>query len=61
MKQKKIDEPRDPTLHGATAALIRAGQKARELARQTRTPCYVVRNGYIVDAITGKKIKRLSK
>lgn len=37
-----------------TQALERAAKRARELAEQTGTPCYVVRDGRIVDATREK-------
>jgi hypothetical protein len=40
---------RDPDLIKAGAALQRAARKARELAQQTATPCYVWQNGKIVN------------
>ena len=45
----------DPDLQGATAALQRAAARAKELAARMGTPCYVMRDGHIVDAITGKE------
>ncbi len=45
----------DPDLQGATAALQRAAGRAKELAARVGTPCYVMRDGHIVDAITGKE------
>lgn len=50
-------EPQDADIKGATAALQRAAQRARELAVQTGTPCYVMRAGRIVDAVTGQEAK----
>lgn len=50
-------EPHDSDLRGATAALQRAARRARELAAQTGTPCYVMRGGRIVDALTGQEAK----
>ena len=50
-------DSRDSDLQGATAALQRAARRARELAVQTGTPCYVMRAGRIVDAVTGKEVK----
>jgi hypothetical protein len=47
--------PNDPDLQGATIALKRAARHARELAERTGTPCWVMRNGKIVDAVTGKE------
>ena len=42
-------KPRHPDLIGADAALERAAHRALELARQTGTPCWVLRDGLIVD------------
>ncbi len=39
----------DSDTEGALAALIRAGQRAREVARQTGTAIVVVRDGEIVE------------
>lgn len=41
--------PRDPDIVNAEKALIRAGKIALKTARQTGTPCYVYKNGKIVD------------
>jgi hypothetical protein len=40
---------RDPDLLKVGAALLRAALKARELALQTSTPCYVWQDGKIVN------------
>lgn len=50
-------EPCDADIQGATVALQRAARRARELAAQTGTPCYVMRGGRIVDALTGQEAK----
>jgi L-aminopeptidase/D-esterase-like protein len=50
-------EPRDVDLLSAIAALQRAAQRARETAARTGTPCYVMRSGRIVDALTGQEAK----
>ena len=47
----------DPDLLGATTALQRSALRARELAERTGTPSYVMRNGHIVDTVTGKEVK----
>jgi hypothetical protein len=39
----------DRDLHGALRALERAAAAALRLAQQTNTPCYVLKNGRIVD------------
>lgn len=41
--------PRHPDLIGADAALERAARRAFELALQTGTPCWVLRDGKMVD------------
>jgi hypothetical protein len=38
----------DPDMKAAPAALIRAAQRARELAARTNTPLIVVKNGKLV-------------
>ena len=43
-KKKTI---RDPDLARVEAALIRAGKRAREIARKTRTPLVIYKNGKI--------------
>ena len=40
---------RDPDLLLVGTALLRAAQKAQELALKTSTPCYVWRDGQIVN------------
>lgn len=41
--------PLHPDLQGAHAAMLRAAQRARELAVQTHTPCYVIQDGELID------------
>jgi diaminopimelate decarboxylase len=41
-----------------TQALMRAAKRARELAERTGTPCYVVRDGRIVDT-TREKVSQM--
>jgi len=48
-------EPKDADMRNATIALERAARHARELAERTGTPCWVMRDGRIVDAVTGKE------
>ena len=40
---------RDADLLNAAEALRRAAHKAQELARQTGTPCYIWRDGHMVN------------
>lgn len=49
MKILNKHQPAVPDEIGALAALRRAALRARELARQMHTPCYVLRDGRIVD------------
>lgn len=47
--------PDDPDIRGSFPALQRAARHARELAERTGTPCWIVRDGRIVDAISGRE------
>ena len=53
---KKKEQPKDPDLLGATQALKRSAANALKLARKTHTPCYVYKDGKIVD-LTAPKTK----
>jgi len=48
MTARKLS-PTDPDLVGVDTALRRAAKSALKLARQTNTPCYVIKGGKIVD------------
>lgn len=48
MNPRSIQTARDADLRKATAALIRAGQRAREVALQTRTAVITWENGKVV-------------
>ncbi len=52
----------DPDMQKATAALIRAGERARQIAQQTGTAIVVIRNGQLVReiprTISTKRAKR---
>jgi hypothetical protein len=41
--------PLDSDLAGVDKAIKRAAKSAQTLARQTKTPCYVVKDGKVVD------------
>lgn len=47
MKREKL--PKDPDLLGSVKAIRRSAVNALKLARKTNTPCYVVRDGKIVN------------
>ena len=51
----KRELPIDPDLAGVDNALKRAARSALALARQTKTPCYVVKDGKIVNIAERKK------
>jgi len=51
--------PIDSDLAGVDKALKRAAKSAQTLARQTKTPCYVVLDGKITD-IAKQKLPRVS-
>lgn len=48
MKTKRV-LPKDSDLANAGKALKRAARNALETAKKTHTPCYVVKDGVIVD------------
>lgn len=58
----------DPVMQAAPRALLRAAQRAREIARQTGTPLVIVRDGVLVyedvsdegDAISPGRTARFS-
>lgn len=52
---RRIDLPDDPDIRGSLPALQRAARHARELAERTGTPCWIMRDGRIVDAISGRE------
>ena len=52
MKILNTTQPTDPDQVGSLAAIKRVALRARELAGQMNTPCYVMRNGQIVDVST---------
>lgn len=51
----RIELPDDPDIRGSLPALRRAARRARELAERTGTPCWIMRDGRIVDAISGRE------
>jgi hypothetical protein len=53
--------PKDSDLAGVEKALKRAAKAARALARKTHTPCYVVKEGKIVNIAEPHAIYRPSK
>ena len=55
MEEPAKREPRDVDMRNATVALERAARHARELAQRTGTPCWIMRDGKIVDAISGRE------
>jgi sensor histidine kinase regulating citrate/malate metabolism len=58
MKQEHLS---DPDMQKATAALIRAAKRARELAQQTGTEFVVIRDGQLVREIPPPVSKKRTK
>lgn len=46
--------PKDPDLIGADKAIKRAAKNALALARKTKTPCWVMEDGKMVDIASPK-------
>lgn len=59
MKNEKL--PKDPDLLGSIQAMKRSAANALKLARKTHTPCYVVKNGKIVNVAERQKTSRTEK
>lgn len=51
MNRQPIDTAHDPDLRYSLAAMLRAAQRARELARQTGTAIVISRNG-VLETVT---------
>ena len=49
MDAKLVSKLPDPDMQGAPAALLRAGRRAREIARQTNPAVVVMRNGELFE------------
>ena len=54
MNESLISKLPDADMQGAPAALLRAGRRAREIARQTGTAVVVWRDGKLVEEKVGK-------
>ena len=52
---RKPKAPMNPELAGIDAALKRAAKAAHALARKTKTPCYIWKDGQIVDLTSKNK------
>ena len=52
---RKPKAPMNPELAGIDAALKRAAKAAHALARKTKTPCYIWKDGQIVDLASKNK------
>ena len=49
MNDQLVSRLLDADMQAAPKALLRAAQRAREIARQTQTPLVVVRNGVLIE------------
>ena len=52
---RKDGRPKDKDLRGSQAALERAARSALAIARSTGTPCYILKDGKIVDIAARRK------
>ncbi len=53
---KANGQPKDRDIAGSTAALKRAAKQALALARRTGTPCWVMRDGKLVDIARRRRV-----
>ena len=51
MNNKPLDKAKHDDVRHVDAALRRAAEKARELARQTQTPLVTVRDGRVISEV----------
>ncbi len=51
----------DPDMQAAPAALVRAAQRAREVAARTHTPLIVVKNGKMVEETVPPQLPAINK
>ena len=58
---KKKSGPKDSDLQGVGKALKRSAENALKLARDTKTPCYVMKDGKLIDLAKEKRAKRLNR
>lgn len=58
---KKENLPKDPDLLGSVQAMKRSAANALKLARKTHTPCYVVKDGKIVNVAKRQKSMEAEK
>ena len=54
MNKPLVSKLSDADMQAAPAALLRAGQRAREIARQTGTAVVVMRDGKLVEEKAGE-------
>jgi diaminopimelate decarboxylase len=53
---KPNGQPKDRDIAGSKAALTRAAEQALALARRTGTPCWVMRDGKLVDLARRRRV-----
>ncbi len=53
---KSNGQPKARDIAGSTAALKRAAKQALALARRTGTPCWVMRDGKLVDIARRRRV-----
>lgn len=49
MNDPMVSRLPDPDMQAAPKAMLRAAQRAREIARQTNTPLVLIRDGVLVE------------
>jgi len=53
MTEQMVSKLPDADMQAAPKALLRAAQRARDVARQTNTPLVLVRDGVLVEEFVG--------
>lgn len=57
---QKVRGSKDPDIQASIAALRRAARRAKQIALETNTPVYVLKDGRIVD-LTKEKKRRVTR
>lgn len=56
MNDQSVSKLQDSDMQAAPKALMRAAQRAREIARKTNTPLVLMRDGILVEEVISDKL-----
>lgn len=58
LSQRRISHLQDADMQAAPAALLRAAQRAREMAARTGTPLIIVRDGQLIEQLVTSELSK---